>query len=77
MKTTIELPDALAEEARQLARSSGTTLRELVVSGLRDELVRRREVPRADFCFPTVGGRGLAEDVAPDDAIVFSYGPAR
>jgi len=33
MKTTIELPDALAREAKEFARERGTTLRDLVVEG--------------------------------------------
>ena len=42
MKTTIDLPDELAAEAKELARAEGTTLRELVVDGLRFEIERRR-----------------------------------
>lgn len=37
MKTTIDLPDALAAEARAVARAQGASLRELVVAGLRSE----------------------------------------
>jgi hypothetical protein len=35
MKTTIDIPDALAQEAKSVVREGGTTLRELVVTGLR------------------------------------------
>ena len=64
MKTTIDLPDALAAEARALAGAQGATLRDLVVAGLRAEVERRREPgPRVDFVFPTVGGRGLQPGV--------------
>ena len=42
MKTTIEIADPLLEEARQLARTEGTTLRELVEQGLRVIVERRR-----------------------------------
>jgi hypothetical protein len=71
MKTTVDLPDALAELARRLAREQGVTLRDLVVSGLRAE-VERRDAPRAraDFVFPTVEGRGLvrgAESLSPSE----------
>ena len=38
MKTTIELPDELALEAKQQALLRRTTLKELVISGLRREL---------------------------------------
>ncbi|AKU15556.1 type II toxin-antitoxin system VapB family antitoxin [Luteipulveratus mongoliensis] len=60
MKTTIEIPDALATEAKRIALSQGTTLRELVVVGLRAEVARRDEHPaERTFRFRTVGGRGM------------------
>ena len=74
MKTTIEIPDALAEDARQVARAGGTTLRDLVVTGLMAEVERRRNAPRVEFTFPTVGGRGLVVDLAPGEVIDRSYG---
>ena len=74
MKTTIEIPDALAEDARRVARAGGTTLRDLVVSGLMAEVERRRNAPRVEFTFPTVGGRGLVGDRAPGEVIDRSYG---
>lgn len=73
MKTTIEIPDALAEEARDLARAQRSTLRDLVVTGLRHEVERRREVTVADFHFPTVAGEGLAIGISPREAIERSY----
>lgn len=74
MKTTIELPDALADEARRLARETGTTLRELVISGLRHELRVGRETPRVDFVFPTFAGSGLVAELSPESAVARSYG---
>ncbi len=74
MKTTIDLPDALADEARRLAHESGTTLRELVMSGLRHELRARRDQARVDFVFPTFGGSDPALEVSPESAIHRSYG---
>lgn len=75
MKTTIELPDELLREVRECARASGTTMRELMVEGLRGELARRREArPRADFVFRAVDGEGLRADVDARDAIARSYG---
>lgn len=66
MKTTVELPDALAREARALARSQGSTLRELIVDGLRAEIRRRSGAPEtARFTFRTVSGQGLQAGVAP------------
>ena len=38
MRTTINLPDGLAEEARQKARESGRTFTSLVIEGLRQVL---------------------------------------
>lgn len=74
MKTTIDLPDALAREAKDVARGSGTTLRDLVVAGLAAEIDRRR-APRADFVLPTAGGLGLEAGLDPADAIARSYDP--
>lgn len=73
MKTTIELPDALASEAKELARTQGVTLRELMVDGLRAELQRRAApTARADFDFPTFGGDGLQPGVEWADVIEMS-----
>ena len=59
MKTTIDLPDDLAAEARRIAAQSGTTLRSLVEAGLRAELERRATPvtwePRADLAFGSGG----------------------
>lgn len=74
MKTTIDLPDALAREAKELAHRQGVSLRELVVEGLRSEITRRSIAPPVDFGFPTVGGRGLAVDLDPASVITASYG---
>jgi len=64
MKTTIDLPDALAAEARKVARAQGASLRELVVAGLRTEVKRRTAAaPRVDFSFVTVNGDGLQPGV--------------
>lgn len=73
MKTTIELPDDLAAEARSTARSQHTSLRELMLTGLRAEIDRRRAIGPVDFTFPTVGGDGLVADLNPADAIHRSY----
>ncbi|MGL5908640.1 MAG: hypothetical protein ACRCZP_01480 [Phycicoccus sp.] len=76
MKTTIVIPDALAEGAKRLGRQQGTTLRDLIVSGLRSELDRRRSAARVDFHFPSVAGRGLVAGLEPADAVAASYGLA-
>jgi hypothetical protein len=75
MKTTIELPDELAREARDFARDRGTTLRELVVEGLRSELARRTEpATTPDFRFPTYGTPGAEPLIPPEEWVEFSYG---
>jgi len=71
MKTTIDLPDALAAEAKALAQEQGSTLRDLVVTGLRREISHRQAMPRADFHFPTFGGHGPLIEV---DVMAHSYG---
>lgn len=42
MKTTIELSDAILDEARKLARRDGTTVRALVEQGLRQIIAQRK-----------------------------------
>jgi hypothetical protein len=73
MKTTIELPDALAQRARDVARRQHTTLRELVVAGLQSELDRRARTARVDFVFTTVDGDGLRADVRPEQMTEMAY----
>lgn len=71
--TTIELPDALAREAVELASELATTLQDLVVTGLRHEVERRtNRAASTDFSLPTAGGTGLL--VEPGEAIRLSYG---
>ena len=59
MKTTVDLPDPLLEEAKQLAAEQGTTLKELIATGLR-HVLRSRARPS---CFQLrdagFGGSGL------------------
>jgi hypothetical protein len=63
MKTTIELSDALFEEAKSAARARGVTLRSLVEQGLRWAVLESRQ-PRPAFHLRdgSVGGEGLATD---------------
>ena len=73
-KTTIELPDAPALEAKTVAHQQGVTLRELVVEGLRTEIERRTQTTaRVDFHFPTHGGDGLRPGVEWADLVALSY----
>lgn len=60
-KTTIEIPDALLAEAKELAARERTTLRALVEAGLRSVIDRRRHGRDARFRLrdASVGGSGL------------------
>ena len=74
MKTTVELPDALASEAKRVARAQGVTLRELMIEGLRSELGRRSaQTPIAEFSFPTFGGDGLQPGVTWSNLVELAY----
>lgn len=77
MKTTIELPDDLLAQVRDVAREEHTTMRELMIEGLRHTIERRQSTSRADFVFPTFAGKGLAEDLTEADLIDVSYGLPR
>lgn len=59
MKTTVEIPDPLAEEAKALARREGTTLRALIEAGLRSVLRERRRRSRFRLRDASFSGRGL------------------
>jgi hypothetical protein len=73
MKTTVEIPEELIREVKQLGAETGATMRELIVEGLRREIERRRTRPPADFVFRTVDGGGLAPGIDPKDVIRLSY----
>ncbi|MBO3748015.1 type II toxin-antitoxin system VapB family antitoxin [Streptosporangiaceae bacterium NEAU-GS5] len=59
MKTTVEISDALLEEAKLVARREGTTLRSLIEEGLRAVLARRETTVDYVLEDAAVGGRGL------------------
>jgi hypothetical protein len=64
MKTTIEIPDALFSEARLLAATEGTTLRQLVEVGLRYALSHhKRPIEPFKLRDATFGGNGLVEEL--------------
>jgi predicted transcriptional regulator len=67
VKTTVELPDDLLREARQLARAEGTTFKSLMEEGLRAVVGRRRESGRFALEDASVGGRGLRPEFAGAD----------
>lgn len=62
MKTTIELPDALLQQARELARKEGTTLRRLLEEGLQRSLEARQREKPGPIEFPVYGGSGLTKE---------------
>lgn len=68
MKTTVEITDALFENARRLAQREGTTLRAIIEDGLRLVFQQRRAAPRGfalrDASFE---GDGLVPGVSLED----------
>ena len=59
MKTTVEISDALAEEAKRVAARERTTLRALIEAGLRKVLEERREAPSFRLRDASFEGEGL------------------
>ena len=64
MKTTVEIPDALLEDAKALAGRERTTIRALIVEGLRRILQERRKPRPFSLRKVTFKGRGLQPQVA-------------
>lgn len=64
MKTTIQIPDSLFEEARRLAEREHTTLKALVEQGLRRTLAERKKRRAFRLRKVTFKGRGLQAPVA-------------
>jgi Arc/MetJ family transcription regulator len=65
MKTTIEIADALLDDARKVADREGTTLRALVEAGLREALKARGEgAPPFHLRLVTFAGDGLQPGIA-------------
>ncbi len=58
-KTTIDIPDSLLAEAKEVAAREGTTLRALVESGLRAAIDRRTRRGRFRLRDASVDGHGL------------------
>lgn len=59
MKTTVNLPEGLLREAQDLARREGTTLRELIETGLRAVVNQRSSDSDFVLADASVDGRGL------------------
>jgi len=74
MKTTITLPDSLAQRAKEVARTHHLTLRELVTEGLRAEVERLSTSPQStEFHFFTRGGAGLQPGVEVASLVSHAY----
>jgi len=59
MKTTVEIADALARDAKELAAREGTTLRELIENGLRAILREKRKKAAFQLRDASFRGKGL------------------
>lgn len=64
MKTTVEIPDTLLTDARKLAGRQGTTLRVLIVEGLRRSVAERKRATAFRLRRATFNGTGLQSGVA-------------
>jgi len=64
MKTTIQIPDSLFEEARKLAHRQRTTLKALVVEGLRRVVSERKRRRQFRLRKATFKGSGLQPHLA-------------
>jgi hypothetical protein len=63
MKTTVEIPDAILEEARKVAARQRTTLRVLIVEGLRRVVAERKHPGTFRLRKASFRGQGLQPDV--------------
>jgi len=64
MKTTVEIPDTLFEEARKVAHRDRTTLKVLVEEGLRKIIADRRRRKGFQLRKATFKGNGLQSPLA-------------
>jgi CRISPR/Cas system-associated protein Csm6 len=64
MKTTIQIPDNLFEEARRLAQRDRTTLKALVEQGLRQVIAERKRRNGFRLRKATFKGQGLQPQFA-------------
>ncbi len=66
MKTTVEISDELLMRAKRVAADEGSTLRQLIESGLRNEL-GRRQGHRYTMQDASFGGQGVQPGVTEGD----------
>jgi hypothetical protein len=71
MKTTVDIPDSLLDQARKLAAREGTTLRALIEQGLRQIIAGRKRNGAFRLRKATFKGDGLQPEAmgAPWDRI--------
>lgn len=67
MKTTVEIADALLEEANRIAAEEETSLQSLLEEGLRSMIERRREQPSFRLRDASFSGNGYQPGVRADD----------
>lgn len=63
MKTTIEIPDPVLDEARRLAEREGTTVKALVELGLRRVLAEKRRSAAFQLRKASFKGKGLRPEL--------------
>jgi hypothetical protein len=76
MRTSVDIPDHLLRQAKKTARERGTTLRQLVVDGLRSAVARGAPVRSHRLKDLSFGRGGLVDglswsDVERMDALVY------
>jgi len=64
MKTTVDIPDSILEEARKLAAREGSTVRVLVEQGLRRLISERKRTGAFRLRKATFKGEGLQPGAA-------------
>ena len=64
MKTTVQIPDTLLEEARKIANQEQTTIKALIEEGLRLTIESRKRKSKFRLRKATYKGNGLHTDIA-------------
>ena len=64
MKTTVDIPNSLIEEAKRVAARQDTTLRVLIIEGLRRVITERKRAGKFRLRKATFRGKGLKPDMA-------------
>lgn len=64
MKTTVEIPDSLLDEAKKVAARQETTLRVLIIEGLRRVVAERKRSGTFRLRNASFRGTGLQPEVA-------------